>query len=295
MEYVKQNERIRQIAKDLLERGEVSRVIGFTSNEEAGHPTPVFIKDAADVGKLIWTNECYVNLASYLLDAKGKSAIIAKTCDARSIVNLLVEHQLTRENIVIIGVECEQMQRDGKPASGCDVCPTLTPVKYDYLVSVDGGDTPSENTKTPSGEKVSDWLMNTDAKERHERFMKEINKCILCFSCRQACPGCYCKTCFIDRSMTPWGPQGPDTASKINFHLVRTMHLAGRCVDCGACERACPAGVKIRYLISGINEFVGEMYDFKAGMDENAAPAMDTYSFGDKEVGFLGGEGDGMR
>jgi formate dehydrogenase subunit beta len=30
------------------------------------------------------------------------------------------------------------------------------------------------------------------------------------------------------------------------FHFLRAYHCAGRCTDCGACERACPVGINMR-------------------------------------------------
>jgi len=32
------------------------------------------------------------------------------------------------------------------------------------------------------------------------------------------------------------------------FHLIRTMHLADRCVGCGACQDSCPSGLPLLSL-----------------------------------------------
>ena len=123
--------------------------------------------------------------------------------------------------------------------------------------------------------------------ERFKRFVSEISKCILCFSCRQACYGCYCPTCFMDRGEPNWQPTSPDMGSKMLYHLVRTMHLAGRCVGCGACENACASGVDIRYLIREVSCFIEETYGYQAGMDLETEPAMLTFKPDDPEIGFL--------
>jgi len=97
----------------------------------------------------------------------------------------------------------------------------------------------------------------------------------------------------MDRGSPGWQPTVPGRGDKMLYHAGRTMHLAGRCVECGACENACASGVDIRYLIREVTNFVGELYDYRAGMDPDAQPAMLSYAAGDREVGFLGGDGDG--
>jgi ferredoxin len=81
--------------------------------------------------------------------------------------------------------------------------------------------------------------------------------------------------------------------AKMTFHLGRAMHLAGRCVECGACERVCPSGVKIRYLIQELTDLCKEEYGYEAGINPDEVPAMATYNTKDREIGFLGGEEDG--
>jgi len=82
-------------------------------------------------------------------------------------------------------------------------------------------------------------------------FEAEIEKCKLCYACRGACFGCYCKVCFMERGSPNWHPPDIDKAAKITYHLTRAMHLAGRCVTCGACEAACSYGVKLAYIYGG--------------------------------------------
>jgi len=55
------------------------------------------------------------------------------------------------------------------------------------------------------------------------------------------------------------------------FQVIRNIHVAGRCTDCGECERAC------RSLTKEMYDIVGEMFHFKAGMDKDALPLMTHY------------------
>jgi coenzyme F420-reducing hydrogenase beta subunit len=106
MDYNKQSQKLKETAAKLLEEGTVEAVLGLKDNPEVGWPTPYFARTAGDVENLVWNEACFTNLANYLLDMRDKKvAIAAKGCDVRSIINLIVENQLKRENIVIIGIE----------------------------------------------------------------------------------------------------------------------------------------------------------------------------------------------
>ena len=61
----------------------------------------------------------------------------------------------------------------------------------------------------------------------------------------------------MDRGLPNWQPSEPGTKAKMVYHLGRTMHLAGRCIECGACERVCASGVNARYLIKEVTGFIG--------------------------------------
>lgn len=290
MDYEKQSQKLIETAEKLLAEGTAEAVLGLKDNIEAGWPTPHFARTPEDVKNLVWNESCYTNLANYLTETKGKVAIAAKPCDVRSIINLISENQLKRENFIIIGIECSGKMKDGRLAPGCDACPSSVPNLYDIAIDGDGSDT-FQNLEMPNtGENVTEWAKTSTVNERFDRFIKEIDKCILCFACRQACQGCYCVSCFTDRKATPWEQIDADTSAKIAFHLTRAMHLAGRCTDCGACEKVCPSGVNLHYLYKGLSEFVDETYGFKAGADSEAIPVMNRYTADDPQVAFLGGD-----
>lgn len=291
MDYIKQSQKLTETASKLLADGTVEAVLGLRENPEVGKPTPYFARTPEDAKNLVWNEACFTNLAGYLLDVKNKKvAVAAKGCDVRSIINLIAENQIKRDNIVIIGIECSGKMIDEKLAPGCDACPSSIPNIYDIVIGADGSDTYKDLEMSNTGENVTEWAKNTTVEERLERFLKEVDKCILCYACRQACQGCYCVSCFMDRKATPWEQVDPDRATKMAFHLTRAMHLAGRCTDCGACEKVCPSGVNLKYLYKGMSEFVEEFYDFKAGVDIEAKPFANQYKPDDPQVAFLGGD-----
>lgn len=288
MSFEKQRNEIALICKALLDEGKAEVILGFTTSEPEGNAIPYFIRKTENVEKLVWDETCTPNLAKYLLDKKGKSAIIAKPCDARAIVMYMAENQINRNNIYIIGVECEGMKgKEGIPAPGCTECRIKTPPVYDVLVRKDS------DSKKDAECNLHTENKEADLQDKLDKFQKEIKKCILCYSCRQACYGCYCETCFMDRNLPSWLPAELDTGSKMMYHLGRAMHLAGRCVECGACERVCPSGVDVRYLIKEITEFCEELYGYKAGLSTDDLPALLSFNQGDPEVGFIGEKAGG--
>ena len=86
-----------------------SRSIGLNGGTMAMRSRPCIVKDADDADRLIWDGFCQNNLAVYLRNIKGRTAVIAKGCDSRAIVELIKENQIARERLVIIGVPCEGM------------------------------------------------------------------------------------------------------------------------------------------------------------------------------------------
>jgi len=60
----------------------------------------------------------------------------------------------------------------------------------------------------------------------------------------------------------------PDTS----FHLVRAVHMGGRCIDCGMCEEVCPARIPFRFLCKGVNMLVEQIFDYRPGAEEGQSP-----------------------
>lgn len=59
--------------------------------------------------------------------------------------------------------------------------------------------------------------------------------------------------------------------------MIRTFHLAARCVGCGACSRACPQGVDLRQFLDKLRLDALDLYDYTAGQDPDAKPPLTTY------------------
>ncbi|RKZ26579.1 4Fe-4S ferredoxin [bacterium] len=288
-------ENIRKEAKRILEEKIVDIVIGFEKGTLPYTASPVFIENPDDVDKLIWNRYCHNNLAVYLRNFPDKKiGIIVKGCDSRSIVALMAEKQLTRENIYIIGVPCEGMLDknklleefgDNPPAEvkeeflypSCQYCEHKNPVIYDFLT----GEPVQEKEEEPYPDVVEFEKKTLD--ERWKYFQEEASKCIRCYACRQACPMCYCEECFVDTNSPKWLDPGIDLPDLQVWHIIRAYHQAGRCVDCGACERACPMDIKILWLTRKLNKDVRDLFEFEIGIDPEKVPPLGTFSLYDKE------------
>ena len=88
----------------LLQKGEVTKIIGY---EEGSHkPHPLFCESVDDAQRLIYDSRCVHNLAVYLtkpeLLGTGSVAIIATLPTLRSIAQLAVENQLNADKLIVL-------------------------------------------------------------------------------------------------------------------------------------------------------------------------------------------------
>ncbi|MFC1994520.1 4Fe-4S dicluster domain-containing protein [Chloroflexota bacterium] len=294
---------IREVARQLLRQKEVELVIGFELGSLPLRFTPCFIRSEDEVDRLIWNSFCSNNLAKYLVKRPEKVAVIAKGCDVRAIIELIKENHISRDQVVIVGVPYHGMvdrrrieaELEGREVLAveerdeeiilkgdgfttvldrndylCRCCEEGThknPAIYDILI----GDMVEEKAICQCLE-----IAEFEAKSPEERWKyicDEVSKCIRCYACRNACPLCYCQECFVDNTRPQWIGKTANLSDTLVFHLTRAFHLAGRCVECGVCERACPMGVDIRKLNRKLASDVKELFDYEAGMSlEEVAP-----------------------
>ncbi len=102
-------EKIREAARGLLSEGKVDVFIGFRKGTVPMMSEPVLISDASKVDELWWDSNCGINLANYITKRKDRVGIVAKGCDSRNIVTHIVENQIKKEQLYIVGVPCQGM------------------------------------------------------------------------------------------------------------------------------------------------------------------------------------------
>jgi ferredoxin len=109
-----------------------------------------------------------------------------------------------------------------------------------------------------------------DSWERFSRWMYEFQKCIKCYGCRNICPVCFCSECSLENAdLVGTGNLPPEVPL---FHMVRAVHMAGRCFECGLCEEVCPAEIPLRTLYRKANEIVKEVFGYDTGRGLNPSP-----------------------
>ena len=305
---IEYGEKIREIAKKILEERKVDLIIGFKKGTIPMMTEPVLIKDGQNLDQLYWDSFCNMNLANYLPKREEKIGIIAKGCDSRNIAVHIVENQIKREQLYIVGVPCKGMIDRRKIISflgdkevrevtesdeditikgegfehtlkksdylqdNCRTCMHRNPVIYDAIV----GDLVEERKDPDPYEDVKE-IEGIGLEERWESFSNLIKDCIRCYACRNACPLCYCPTCFVDESDPQWVGKSTDPTDTVTFHILRAYHCAGRCTDCGACQQACPVDINVRLFTRKLNKDVLDLYNHEAGLSIEERPPLDTY------------------
>ncbi len=221
----------------------------------------------------MYNSSCIQNLAVYLykkeLSALGKPAIVANIHTLRGIVRLVVEKQIDQKEMIIIAESNDDFT----------VLKNLDDLK-DYLSEI----TPqlSETDQT-----MLDKLNSMTPAERHAFWQQELEKCIKCYACRQACPLCYCTRCTVEENQPQWIPVAASKVGNLEWHLMRAMHLSGRCVECGQCGSACPVNIPIHLLPMRLSQEMRTQFGSVTGMSMSEKCDMSTFRPDDKE-NFIG-------
>ena len=333
---------IQEKVTQLLDKGTIKYCIGYEKGSDLLHTSPCFIRDKKDVERLVWNEFCTHNLVGFLTHdqkrnlTKGKKkdtrpiGILVKGCDSKSLVQLLSEHKLKRDEVVILGVNCTgvidpkkmekllneknipldsfTIQSEGKnyivvsekkkhsipkekvEMDKCRDCMQPGPVISDELFGEKVEKAKKKDYKTV------EEIEALPLEKRWKFWSDQFSKCIRCSACRSICPSCYCNECAVDSTdlvITPqttstekankniWVERNTDPGENLFFHMTRMMHMAGRCVNCGECERACPMNIPLSLLTRKLEKEVKEMFDYEAGLDAEAKPLLSIFEEGD--------------
>ena len=274
------NQQIRDHARKLLLDRDVKCVIGYERSSNGIISRPFFSYDESTVDQLIFDETCNQNLVRYLKNKKEERvAIIIKPCDSRAINLLLNEKQIDRDLVYIIGVSCpgvidtEWDHKGETLQSRCQTCQLKKPLLFDILIEGSS----IEQGKIESFSDISS-MEDKNIANRKEFWKEHYDNCIRCYACRQICPGCYCPICFVDQINPQW--VGIKIAPEENeiWHIIRAFHLAGRCIGCNECERACPVGIPLSLINRKLEKDVMELFDYKAGYDPEEKPPFATFN-----------------
>ena len=305
---LKYAEKIKETALKLLKEKRVDTFIGYKKGTVPMMNEPVLVTDPGKVDQLYWDSFCGLNLCNYLTKRTDKIGIVANGCNSRNIVTHIIENQIKREQLYIVGIPCEGMidhravtravkykeildiQENGDKflvkggdfeetfekekflQSNCASCTHRNPVIHDEIL----GDPVEEQTGVEPFKDV-EKIEEMDPAKKQTFFTGLISRCIRCYACRNSCPLCYCPTCFVDESTPQWVGKSSDPTDTMTFHFLRAYHCAGRCTDCGACERVCPMGISMRQFTKKLNKDCQDLFSWEAGLTLDQRPPLDVY------------------
>lgn len=225
-----------------------------------GNVGPVVIGKGQDPGEAM-TDVPYqlVTVLTNLLPFMGKAkvALVCRRCDEKAIIELAKRGIVDDASVIRIGLACskEQVQR-----CRCSDCVPST---------VDIGE-PSE--PCPEDALASD-LEAMGSADREAFWKRQFDKCNKCFGCTLNCPVCFCDDCVLEeRTYTPREGIPPGLA----FHMIRSFHLADKCVECGECERSCPADIPLLTLRKMVNRDMRDMFGYSSGDRDRKSPLLTT-------------------
>jgi formate dehydrogenase subunit beta len=300
---------LRSIVKELIVSSKVKQAIGYEEGSIPSLTTPCFTDTADDADRFVWNPACVNNLCTYLPQAvnDSKTAVVVKPCDGKSIAELIRENQITRDDIVVISVGCpgviniNALKEIGfsninklewgddsiivstendkvsipfteallPKCASCEI--TESPI-YDIKV----GESPQ---RSPSAcpYKTVDELEALSSEERIAYWAKQFEKCIRCYGCRQVCPMCYCKECFTDKNGQIWASKATSIEANWFYHMGRAMHMAGRCIGCGECDRSCPVNIPMSIMYKMLHRDAAAMFGRIPGTDPELLPIFGSF------------------
>lgn len=292
--------KIKEIAARLLQNGDVNLFIAWEKGDFDYHCKPLVARTVDDADKIIFNEYCIHNLANSLLkyrDGNEKIGIVVKGCDSRGIIRLLEDNQFDRERLYIVGVNCPGMKdplaamrnssgfstnvKEDGLADKCSRCNYPNPVIYDEILG-------PEQTAHAQGERFArvKEIENMPVEDRYNFFEDMLSKCIRCYACRQACVACNCRICIFDEMKPQWVGRETNKTDNMMYHLVRALHMAGRCIECGECERVCPMNIPLmlinQKLTKDVNNFFGP-YEAGIKYTEGEKPPLSMYKQDDPD------------
>jgi len=241
----------------------------LAAREESGNVGPVFASKGEDVGNIqmdVPYQLVMVLTKLYPWVGMGKIAIVARRCDEKALNELTKRGIFDASRIVKIGLACSKEQ-----IAKCR-CSDPVPSKVDF----------GEPQKGVASDELADKLLKMTEEERLKFWVRQFRKCQKCFGCTNNCPVCFCDhNCVLEERELVAEKSIPPGLS---FHLVRSFHLADKCVECGECERSCPADIPLLTLRKMVRKDMKELYNYSSGDEKAISPLLTTLE-GDKMEG----------
>ncbi|MCK5848586.1 MAG: 4Fe-4S dicluster domain-containing protein [Caldisericia bacterium] len=322
---------IKSLLHSIWKSGDMA--ISWTKTSIPGKRTPFFIKNKNQIDQLVFDTFCAVSLATYLTefnrkeilpeDFKGKLHITCKPCDARSVMQLFSDMQVSEELVNLIVIQCDGIADESKLTKimsgyvsnieeendrfickGIGGTEKSVPIRDCWLDKCSDGkncDLPYYygyyfvGNETEYRKRISNLLhTKTDLvqdtmspKELKKLVNKELSSCIRCNACRNVCPACFCSDrCVFEQPKVNVKYLDSEDASKNNilYHMIRFNHVAPNCTGCGECERACPMSIPLSMFYKYFNRLMWEEFEYKPGKTNSERQKLLSYHLGEDLV-----------
>ncbi|MGC8719488.1 MAG: 4Fe-4S binding protein [Thermodesulforhabdaceae bacterium] len=258
---------LRQYVRQLFEEGVIKLFLGYRN--EGGHLVPSIFETSDELESLELDYYDSSNVIRYpisdicrrLLEVlpEGKLGVFVRGCDERALIEMSKWNQVDLDRLVLVGIACTE---DWIEKCGC-----RKPYPDALVVGV-----PISNI--PHRKEAVEVLESLSVAERKNFWDEAFSRCIKCYGCRNICPVCFCRDCSLEDPLLVKPGQAP--AEFPIFHLVRAVHMAGRCIDCGLCEEACPANIPLRILYRKINAIMEEEFQYQTGVKDDRVCPLNT-------------------
>lgn len=304
---------LREKVAGLLSGGEVRMFLGYRSGRTPLRVRPHHVLRAEQAAGLVWNEFCAPSLAKYLLDEQeeeGRVGVLVKACDVRAVRRLVTDRRVERDRVLLVGVACpgvvdarkveslhpgpvaEAGVRDGRLViqardgqvkelpreeyllERCLHCEDPNPRDVDVLV---GPELPPWPARPRDYAEVREVQALAIA-ERSRYWERQFGRCLRCFACRNVCPACSCRECSFDAWEPLWLSREVSLTEQYMFHFTRAFHVAGRCVDCGECERVCPVGIPLMKLNRALLKEIQELFGVERPWDPQEMEPLAMYA-----------------
>lgn len=261
--------------REALASRSVEAVLGWRGTRTLGRLAPWLMTDPADVERMAAPGGA-ANLVRYLVDPRvrgmARVGVVARSTEVAALNVLAQERQVDPARIVVFEVAGDGTFRGTRDLSGATT---------DLLEELGAGGLVGFSKGT---QMLLDDLLARPPEERFRFWVEQSERCVRCYACRGSCPMCRCAQCYADKNQPQWFPTAADGPGNLAWQIVRAFHLAGRCVGCGACQEACPAGIPLNVLGAALARSALRNFGHRAGVDPEAPPLQADYRPGDPQA-----------
>lgn len=302
--------------------GDLELLVGYSPSALPLKVNPAFIEKKEETGSLIFNKLCINNLASYIYDlsksVKGTIGIVLKPCDTRSIIQLaseelidlkkikmivpgcsgvldykkiqkhiggekIISYKLEGENLTVETISQKHELKAGDfYADKCYWCQVHdNPPHFDEFIEND------QKLDIEPREKYADIdaIESKSIDEIMQYWDEQFSNCIRCYACRNICPLEICRDrCITNLDEPYWQSQRINKEEGKFFQLIRVLHLAGRCTECGECERACPSDIPLSKLMKKSAQITERLFEYKTGEEPDKKPPFLTFKDVEKNI-----------